>query len=71
MKSGVVKYVIVIGFDMLLCVLDLEDCGIIILFGDGVGVVVLGVLEEFGIFFIYLYVDGKYGELLVLLYLDC
>lgn len=65
------KYVLVVGFDVLVCICDLIDCGIIIIFGDGVGVVVLVVFEELGIIFIYLYVDGSYGELLMLLNVDC
>lgn len=71
MKFGVVKYVLVVGFDVLVCICDLIDCGIIIIFGDGVGVVVLVVFEELGIIFIYLYVDGSYGELLTLFNVDC
>lgn len=70
-KFGVVKYVLVVGFDVLVCICDSGDCGMIIIFGDGVGVVVLSVFEELGIIFIYFYVDGCYGELLILLNVDC
>lgn len=58
------KYVLVIGVDVLFKICDFIDCLIIILFGDGVGVVVVGVSNELGIFFIYIYVDGEFGDLL-------
>lgn len=70
MKFGAVKYVLVVGFDVLARICDLIDRGIIIIFGDGAGVAVLVVFEESGIIFIYLYVDGSYGELLTLLNVD-
>lgn len=61
---GDCKYVLVIGIEMLICMVDWNDCIICVLFGDGVGVVVFKVDEEIGIFSIYLYVDGSKKELL-------
>lgn len=65
-KSGAVKYALVIGSDVLARTLDPQDRGTIILFGDGAGAVVLGASEEPGIISTHLHADGSYGELLTL-----
>lgn len=67
-KSGAVKYALVIGSDVLARTLDPEDRGTIILFGDGAGAVVLGQSEEPGIISTHLHADGRYGQLLSLPY---
>ncbi|WP_227722056.1 beta-ketoacyl-ACP synthase III [Yersinia proxima] len=69
-KSGAVKYALVIGSDALSRALDPEDRGTIILFGDGAGAVVLGASEQAGILSTHLHADGSYGELLKLPYQD-
>ncbi|GAA3889049.1 ketoacyl-ACP synthase III [Gibbsiella dentisursi] len=69
-KTGVVKYALVVGADALSRTLDPEDRGTIILFGDGAGAVVLGASEEPGILSTHLHADGTYGDLLTLPYKD-
>ena len=65
-KNGAVKHALVIGADVLARMLDPEDRGTIILFGDGAGAVVLGASEEPGIISTHLHADGRYGQLLTL-----
>lgn len=65
-KNGAVKNALVIGADVLARMLDPEDRGTIILFGDGAGAVVLGASEEPGIISTHLHADGRYGQLLTL-----
>ncbi|MCP1437350.1 3-oxoacyl-[acyl-carrier-protein] synthase-3 [Erwinia persicina] len=65
-KNGAVKNALVIGSDVLARMLDPEDRGTIILFGDGAGAVVLGASEEQGIISTHLHADGRYGQLLTL-----
>ncbi len=67
-KSGAVRYAIVVGSDILSRTLSPEDRGTIILFGDGAGAVVLGASEEPGILSTHLHADGSYGDLLALPY---
>lgn len=69
-KSGAVKYALVIGSDVLARTLDPADRGTLILFGDGAGAVVLGQSEEPGILSTHLHADGRYGQLLSLPYQD-
>lgn len=69
-KSGVVKYALVIGADMLTRGLDPNDRGTIIIFGDGAGAVVIGASEEPGIIASHLHADGRYGDLLKYPYVD-
>ncbi|CAO97070.1 beta-ketoacyl-ACP synthase III [Erwinia tasmaniensis] len=65
-KNGVVKNALVIGADVLARMLDPNDRGTIILFGDGAGAVVLEASEEQGIISTHLHADGRYGQLLTL-----
>ena len=65
-KSGAVKYALVIGADVLARTCDPTDRGTIIIFGDGAGAVVLSASEEPGILSTHLHADGRYGELLTL-----
>ena len=65
-KSGAVKYALVIGADVLARTCDPTDRGTIIIFGDGAGAVVLGASTEPGIISTHLHADGRYGELLTL-----
>ena len=69
-KSGVIKYALVVGSDMLTRGVDPTDRGTIIIFGDGAGAVVVGASEEPGIIASHLHADGRYGELLKYPYVD-
>ena len=66
MKSGAVKYALVVGSDVLARTCDPTDRGTIIIFGDGAGAAVLAASEEPGIISTHLHADGSYGELLTL-----
>lgn len=67
-KSGAVRYALVIGSDVLSRKLDEDDRGTVILFGDGAGAVLLGASEEPGILSTHMHADGHYGNLLSLEY---
>lgn len=69
-KNGSVKYVLVIGSDMLTRTINPNDRGTMILFGDGAGAVLLAPSKEPGIFSTHLHADGRYSNLLVLPYQD-
>ncbi|RKS86815.1 3-oxoacyl-[acyl-carrier-protein] synthase III [Orbus hercynius] len=69
-KTGTVKYALVVGADMLTRGIDPEDRGTIILFGDGAGAVVIGASQEQGIIATHLHADGRYGDLLKYPYVD-
>ena len=69
-KSGVIKYALVVGSDMLTRGVDPTDRGTIIIFGDGAGAVVVGASQEPGIIASHLHADGRYGELLKYPYVD-
>ncbi|WP_158783065.1 beta-ketoacyl-ACP synthase III [Pantoea sp. BAV 3049] len=69
-KNGAVKHALVIGADVLARMLDPNDRGTIILFGDGAGAVVLGASDEPGIISTHLHADGSYGQLLTLAHQD-
>lgn len=57
------KNVLVVGSDKLFKIVDWNDWNIVVLFGDGVGVVVMGVvLEGKGVLFFELGVDGSGGK---------
>lgn len=69
-KSGAIKYALVVGSDMLTRGVDPNDRSTIIIFGDGAGAVVVGASEEPGIIASHLHADGRYGELLKYPYVD-
>lgn len=66
-----VKCIFVVGIDCLSCLINFEDRIMVILFGDVVGVMIIEVSDEFGIFFIYINVLGFYGDLLYVGNLIC
>ena len=67
MKSGAVKYALVVGSDVLARTCDPTDRGTIIIFGRWRGALrVLAASEEPGIISTHLHADGSYGELLTL-----
>lgn len=66
-KTGLYKYVLVIGAETLSRLMDFTDRNTCVLFGDGAGAVVLGeVPEGFGILGVHLGSDGGGGPLLSL-----
>jgi len=64
-RTGQVKYALVIGAEILTKYVDYTDRGTCVLFGDGAGAVVLGPVEENkGILSAKLRSDGNYAEFL-------
>ena len=63
-KSGAVKYALVIGAECLTRIINWQDRTTCILFGDGAGAVVLGASDEPGILSTHIHADGSYEELL-------
>lgn len=63
-KSGMASKALVIGADIFSRILNWEDRGTCVLFGDGAGAVVLGATEETGIICSRLHADGHYLDLL-------
>lgn len=63
-KSGIAKRVMVVGSDCLSRLVSPEDRGMVILFGDAAGAVILEASEQPGILSTHIYADGKYSELL-------
>lgn len=63
-KTGQSKNALVIGAEVLSKIIDWEDRGTCILFGDGAGAVVLQQSNEKGIISIYTGADGRGGEFL-------
>lgn len=57
-KVGMVCYVFVIGIEKFFDIVDLVDCSILFFFGDGVGVVLIGFSDIFGILFVVWGLDG-------------
>lgn len=69
-QSGSVKRALVIGADMLTRGIDPTDRGLIILFGDAAGAVILGQSDEPGILGSEIHSNGKYSNLLTYPYLS-
>lgn len=63
-KSGMAKNALVVGADIFSRIVDWEDRGTSVLFGDGAGAVVLGASEHAGIVRSVLHADGAYRDLL-------
>jgi 3-oxoacyl-[acyl-carrier-protein] synthase-3 len=63
-RAGSAKRALVIGADTHSRLLDWNDRGTCILFGDGAGAVTLEACDEPGIFSTHLHADGKYESLL-------
>ncbi len=62
--AGNAKRALVVGAETLSRMLDWEDRGTCVLFGDGAGAVVLGASDEPGIVSCHLGADGRYKDLL-------
>ena len=63
-KSGLTKKALVIGADVFSRIIDWQDRGTCVLFGDGAGAVVLGASDEAGIIHSKLHADGAFLNLL-------
>jgi 3-oxoacyl-[acyl-carrier-protein] synthase-3 len=63
-KTGTSKKALVIGAEIFSKILNWEDRGTCVLFGDGAGAVVLAESEETGILSTHIHADGKYENLL-------
>lgn len=63
-RSGSHKKALVVGAETMSRIVDWNDRGTCILFGDGAGAVVLEPSEEPGILSTHIHADGKYGDLL-------
>lgn len=63
-KTGSSKKALVIGAEVFSRIIDWQDRGTCVLFGDGAGAVVLEASEETGILSTHIHADGRYEELL-------
>ncbi|MGH1537245.1 MAG: beta-ketoacyl-ACP synthase III [Gammaproteobacteria bacterium] len=63
-KTGAAKCALVVGAETLSRILDWNDRGTCVLFGDGAGAVVLEASEDPGILSTHLHADGSYEHLL-------
>lgn len=63
-KTGASKKALVIGAEIFSRIIDWEDRGTCVLFGDGAGAVILEASEETGILSTHIHADGRYEELL-------
>ena len=67
-KTGGAKTALVIGSETLSRIVNWEDRGTAILFGDGAGCAVLTASDEPGILSTHIHADGQYEDLL---YVPC
>jgi 3-oxoacyl-[acyl-carrier-protein] synthase-3 len=63
-KSGSNKRALVVGAEVFSRILNWEDRGTCVLFGDGAGAVILEASEETGILSTHIHADGQYENLL-------
>jgi 3-oxoacyl-[acyl-carrier-protein] synthase-3 len=63
-KSGAVRNALVVGAEIYSRILDWNDRGTCVLFGDGAGAVVLAPSELPGILSAHLHADGRYRDIL-------
>lgn len=63
-KTGMHKNVLVIGAEVFSRILNFDDRGTCVLFGDGAGAVVLGASHEPGVLATKLHADGRYSDIL-------
>ncbi len=63
-RNGQARRVLVVGAETLSRVVDWNDRGTCVLFGDGAGAVVLAADEQPGIMSTHIHADGGYGDLL-------
>jgi len=65
-KTGAIKYALVIGSEVMSRIVDWNDRSTCVLFGDGAGAVVLGQSDEPGILSTHLHADGNHKDVLYL-----
>jgi len=65
-RTGAIKYALVIGSEVMSKVVDWDDRSTCVLFGDGAGAMVLGPSDQPGIFSTHLHADGSYKDVLYL-----
>lgn len=65
-RSGSVKYALVIGSEVMSKILDWTDRTTCVLFGDGAGAVILGASDTPGILSTHLHADGTHKDVLYL-----
>ncbi len=63
-KTGSAKKALVVGAEIFSRILNWDDRGTCVLFGDGAGAVILEASEETGILSSHIHADGKYENLL-------
>ncbi|MCP4769376.1 MAG: ketoacyl-ACP synthase III [Gammaproteobacteria bacterium] len=63
-KSGSARTALVVGAEVFSRILNWQDRGTCVLFGDGAGAVILQASEETGILSSHIHADGKYENLL-------
>jgi len=63
-RAGTSRCALVVGAETLSRILNWQDRGTCVLFGDGAGAVVVGAAEEPGILSTHLHADGAYKDLL-------
>ncbi len=63
-KTGASKKVLVVGAELFSRILDWEDRGTCVLFGDGAGAVILEHSDDTGILSTHIHADGQYENLL-------
>jgi len=63
-KTGSAKKALVVGAEVFSRILNWEDRGTCVLFGDGAGAVIVEANEETGILSTHIHADGKYENLL-------
>lgn len=63
-KTGAARCALVVGAETLSNIVDWNDRGTCVLFGDGAGAVILEASEEAGILSTHLHADGQYESLL-------
>lgn len=63
-KSGAHKNVLIVGAEVFSRIIDFNDRGTCVLFGDGAGAVVLSASKEPGVLATKLHADGNYGSIL-------
>jgi len=65
-RTGTIKYALVIGSEVMSRIVDWNDRSTCVLFGDGAGAIVLGPSSEPGIFSTHLHAEGKHKDVLFL-----
>jgi len=63
-KSGSARTALVVGAEVFSRILDWQDRGTCVLFGDGAGAVILRADDETGVLSTHIHADGKYENLL-------